>query len=140
MKRRHKTSPLVSFTSGPITPLHFLGLLSCGLVIFILFALLSDEDVKTEEQRFLESLGERHQAHTGFDDAPLLEKLKAVDAALHIAEAERAELAIVRSELLKELAFNDTDDDDEEDGNLSSAEEEAVLFSNRALPANNSCE
>jgi hypothetical protein len=109
------------------------------LIVFLLFALISEEDSRTEEERFVESLGAEHQAHDGFDDAPLLEKLKAIDAALHVAEAERIELASVRGQLMKELAFNDTDDDDEDDGELSSAEEEAIMFSNRALPSNATC-
>ena len=60
------------------------------------------------EQKYLEAMGSKHVAHEGFHDAPLLEKLKAIDAALHVAEAERLELAETREKLMKVRAREGT--------------------------------
>mmetsp|Transcript_45981 Transcript_45981/g.87742 ORF Transcript_45981/g.87742 Transcript_45981/m.87742 type:complete len:476 (-) Transcript_45981:490-1917(-) len=101
--------------------------------------MLLDEPTKTEEQEYLERMGDSHVAHKGFHDAPLLEKLKAVDAALHIAEAERLELSQTREKLMKEMSFNDTEDEDDEDYDTG-GDESLLLYSRRALPSNLTCQ
>eukprot|EP00238_Polyblepharides_amylifera_P011906 CAMPEP_0196592856 /NCGR_PEP_ID=MMETSP1081-20130531/74024_1 /TAXON_ID=36882 /ORGANISM="Pyramimonas amylifera, Strain CCMP720" /LENGTH=519 /DNA_ID=CAMNT_0041916667 /DNA_START=82 /DNA_END=1638 /DNA_ORIENTATION=- len=138
-KRKSRVSSLISSSIawGWSRPAQ-IGILFCGLIIVTLVLLVSDHDSRTEEEIYLDRLGDSHVAHEGFEDAPLLEKLKAIDAALHVAEAERFELAEERARLMKELSFNDTGEEDEYD-ELDDQTQAAFLYSDRALPSNMSC-